>query len=48
MQELRINYKEARLKAIKMIKSAKREHYNIQFNSCVSSKNRWTKLKGLG
>jgi len=35
MQELRINYKEARLKAIKMIKSAKREHYNIQFNNCV-------------
>jgi len=40
MQEFRIKYKEARLKAIKKIKSAKREHYNIQFKNCVFSKNR--------
>jgi len=26
----------------------KREHYNIHFNNCVNSKNRWNKLKRLG
>jgi len=46
--EFRKQYKEARVKVNKMIKSAKKEHYNIQFNHCVNSKNRWNKLKRLG
>jgi len=46
--EFRKQYKEARVKLNKKIKSAKKEHYNIQFNNCVNSKNRWNKLKRLG
>jgi len=46
--EFRKLYKEARVKENKKIKSAKKDHYNIQFNNCVNSKNRWNKLKRLG
>jgi len=35
-------------KVNKKIKSAKREHYYIQYNNFVNSKNRWNKLKRLG